>query len=264
MKIMMVTGAGINESCGLSTYDPALGRYTSTEIRPGVRIEQVMTPELLVKDPGVFWSYWRDYCKTLDVAVPGAAHDAIRDIAELATEFVEVTQNHDEIAFNAKPGVHWRITLHGRADDYYCADCKSTFSEFYLTGMKLPPSFEGQGIFRCSTGHADIRPDVAWMREGISIYEYDRALAQAGVSDVLVICGASISYSYILNFVEATLSAGGQVLYIDPQASSFNSRFMKSDLDLESITKIQCIQGSPDKVLPALAAFIRAKEQGGG
>ena len=102
------------------------------------------------------------------------------------------------------------------------------------------------------------------MREGISIYEYDRALAQAGVSDVLVICGASISYSYILNFVEATLSAGGQVLYIDPQASSFNSRFMKSDLDLESITKIQCIQGSPDKVLPALAAFIRAKEQGGG
>lgn len=87
MKIMMVTGAGINESCGLSVYDQSLGRYTSTTISPGVRIEQVLTSELLAKDPDVFWSYWRDYCKGLYAAVPGSAHDAIRDIAELATEF---------------------------------------------------------------------------------------------------------------------------------------------------------------------------------
>jgi NAD-dependent SIR2 family protein deacetylase len=265
MKIMMVTGAGINESCGLAVYDPALGRYTSKKISPGVRIEQVLTSELLAKDPDVFWSYWRAYCRGLDAAVPGPSHDAIREIAELATEFVEVTQNHDEISFNARPGVHWRIMLHGRADDYYCACCKSTFSHAYSEGMTLPPRLvEGQALFRCLTGHKDIRPDVDWVKEGISVYEYDRALAQAGISDVLVICGASISYSYILNFVEATLSAGGQVLYIDPQASSFNSRFMKSDLDLESITKIQCIQGAPDKVLPALAAFMRAKKQGDG
>lgn len=260
---MMVTGAGINESCGLSVYDPVLGRYISTKVSPGVRIEQVLTSELLSKDPDVFWSYWRDYCKGLDAAVPGAAHDAIRDIADFATEFVEVTQNHDEISFTDKPGVHWRITLHGRADDYYCACCKSTFTQGYSEGMTLPPRLvEGQARFRCLTGHKDIRPDVDWVKEGISVYEYDRALAQAGISDVLVICGASISYSYILNFVEATLSAGGQVLYIDPQASPFNSRFMKSDLDLETITKIQCIQGTPDNVLPALAVFLKDWKKG--
>lgn len=264
MKIMMVTGAGINESCGLAVYDPALGRYTSKKISPGVRIEQVLTSELLAKDPDVFWSYWRAYCRGLDAAVPGPSHDAIREIAELATEFVEVTQNHDEISFNARPGVHWRIMLHGRADDYYCACCKSTFSHAYSEGMTLPPRLvEGQALFRCLTGHKDIRPDVDWIKEGISIYEYDRALAQAGISDVLVICGASISYSYILNFVEATLSSGGQVLYIDPQASPFHSRFMKSDLDLETITKIQCIQGTPDNVLPALAVFLKEWKQGG-
>jgi NAD-dependent deacetylase len=263
MKIMMVTGAGINESCGLSVYDPALGRYTSTEMPTGGRIEQAINAKLLEKDPDVFWSYWRDYCEKLDAAVPGPAHDAIRDIADLATEFVEVTQNHDEISFNAKPGVHWRITLHGRADDYYCATCKSTFSQAYSPRMTLPPRLkEGNATYLCLNRHNDIRPDVDWMKEGISVYEYDRALAQAGVSDVLVICGASISYSYILNFVEATLSAGGQVLYIDPQASAFNSRFMKSDLDLESITKIQCIQGSPDSVLPALAVFLKAQKSG--
>lgn len=52
------------------------------------------------------------------------------------------------------------------------------------------------------------------------------------------------------------MNNGAQVLYIDPGASPFRKRLMMSGLDLESLSRILCVQGRPDDVMPAIRDFL--------
>lgn len=269
MKIMMVTGAGVNESCGLPMYNPELGRYVATTPDSGGEIEKGFTPELLAENPAEFWRSWRDYCLKHEAAVPGPAHDAVRRIADLASGFVEVTQNLDQIPFHGEPGVHWRIMLHGRLDEYCCKHCNSRFSMNLSEDMPIPPTFELAKIAStrpladskgdCSTYHEAVQPKNSWMEGGISTAKYSEAMEQAEQCDLLIICGAKI-YDYVARYIEAALNNGAQVLYIDPGASPFRKRLMMSGLDLESLSRILCVQGRPDDVMPALRDFLSSQK----
>lgn len=269
MKIMMVTGAGVNESCGLSVYNPELGRYVATMPRSGVEIEKGITPELLVKNPVEFWRNWRDYCLKHEAAAPGPAHEAVRRIADLASGFVEVTQNLDQIPFHGEPGVHWRIMLHGRLDEYCCKHCNSRFSMSVSEDMSIPPKFELAKILStrqlenskgdCSVYHAAVQPNNSWMEGGISTAKCSEAMEQAEQCDLLIICGAKI-YDYVARYTEAALNNGAQVLNIDPGASPFEKRLMMSGQDMESLSRILCVRGRPDEVMPALRDFLFAQK----
>lgn len=269
MKIMMVTGPGVNESCGLSIYSHDLGRYIATTPDSEVEIEKGITPERLAENPVEFWRSWRDYCLKHEAAAPGPAHEAVRRIADLASGFVEVTQNLDQIPFHGEPGVHWRIMLHGRLDEYCCKQCNSRFSMNVAEDVSIPPFFELAKIVstrpladskgNCSIYHEAVQPKNSWMEGGISTDKYSEAMEQAEQCDLLIICGAKI-YDYVTRYIEAAMNNGAQVLYIDPGASPYRKRLMVSGLDLETLSRILCVQGRPDDVMPALRDFLSVQK----
>ena len=195
-KIVVFTGAGVSAESGLATFRDADGLWAQ------YRIEDVCTPEALVRNRALVIEFYNKRRKELLTTLPNAAHTAI---AELEKHFdVEViTQNVDDL--HERAGSTRVLHLHGELTK--ARSVKDEFTSFEIgyndihLGDKAPDG--GQ-----------IRPFIVWFGE--SVPELGRAAKEVESADILIIIGTSLNVYPAAGLVHYT-KPGCKIYLIDPQ-----------------------------------------------
>ena len=120
--IVLLTGAGISQESGLSTFRDADGIWTS------VPIEEVATPEAFARDPSrvnAFYNSRRRKLLGADIA-PNAAHLALAQLQHSRPNVILITQNVDNL--HERAGSPQALHMHGELLKARCLACEAEFS----------------------------------------------------------------------------------------------------------------------------------------
>ena len=194
-KIVVFTGAGVSADSGLATFRDADGLWAS------YRIEDVCTPEALVRNRALVIEFYNKRRKELLGVEPNAAH---RAIAELEKYFdVEVvTQNVDNLHERAGST---RVThLHG--------DLMKLRSQRNPDLIVPIDGWEQKLDDRAEDG-ALLRPHIVFFGESVPMF--DRACEIAASADAMIVVGTSLAV-YPAAMLVRYARAGVSVYVVDP------------------------------------------------
>ena len=194
-KIVVFTGAGVSADSGISTFRDSDGLWAN------YRIEDVCTPEALVRNRAQVIEFYNIRRRELFSVEPNAAH---RAIAELEQYFdVEVvTQNVDNLHERAGST---RVThLHG--------ELMKLRSE---RNPELIVPIEGweQTLDARADDGALLRPHIVFFGESVPMF--DAATRIAASADVMIVVGTSLAVYPAASLVRYA-SAGVPVYVVDP------------------------------------------------
>lgn len=194
-KIVVFTGAGVSADSGISTFRDSDGLWAN------YRIEDVCTPEALVRNRAQVIEFYNIRRRELFSVEPNAAHLAI---AELERHFdVEVvTQNVDNLHERAGST---RVThLHG--------ELMKLRSE---RNPELIVPIEGweQPLDARAEDGALLRPHIVFFGESVPMF--DEATRIAASADVMIVVGTSLAVYPAASLVRYA-RAGVPVYVVDP------------------------------------------------
>lgn len=194
-KIVVFTGAGVSADSGISTFRDSDGLWAN------YRIEDVCTPEALVRNRAQVIEFYNIRRRELFSVEPNAAH---RAIAELEQYFdVEVvTQNVDNLHERAGST---RVThLHG--------ELMKLRSE---RNPELIVPIEGweQTLDARADDGALLRPHIVFFGESVPMF--DAATRIAASADVMIVVGTSLAVYPAASLVRYA-RAGVPVYVVDP------------------------------------------------
>lgn len=194
-KIVVFTGAGVSADSGISTFRDSDGLWAN------YRIEDVCTPEALVRNRAQVIEFYNIRRRELFSVEPNAAH---RAIAELEQYFdVEVvTQNVDNLHERAGST---RVThLHG--------ELMKLRSE---RNPELIVPIEGweQTLDARAEDGALLRPHIVFFGESVPMF--DAATRIAAEADVMIVVGTSLAVYPAASLVRYA-RAGVPVYVVDP------------------------------------------------
>ena len=186
-KIVVFTGAGVSADSGIATFRDADGLWAN------YRIEDVCTPEALMRDRATVIEFYNKRRKELFEKEPNVAHYAI---AELEKYFdVEViTQNVDNLHERAGSS---RVThLHGEL---------TKLRSMLNPDLIVPIEGWEQRLEDTAPDGAPLRPHIVFFGEAVPMFE--PAVQIAATADVMVVVGTSL----------AVYPAASLVRYIRPE-----------------------------------------------
>ncbi len=194
-KIVVFTGAGVSADSGISTFRDSDGLWAN------YRIEDVCTPEALVRNRAQVIEFYNIRRRELFSVEPNAAH---RAIAELEQHFdVEVvTQNVDNLHERAGSS---RVThLHG--------ELMKLRSE---RNPELIVPIEGweQTLDTRAEDGALLRPHIVFFGESVPMF--DAATRIAASADVMIVVGTSLAVYPAASLVRYART-GVPVYVVDP------------------------------------------------
>ncbi len=120
--IVLLTGAGVSQESGLSTFRDADGIWTS------VPIEDVATPQAFARDPSrvnAFYNSRRRKLLGADIA-PNAAHRALAQLQISRPDVILITQNVDDL--HERAGSPQALHMHGELLKARCLACEREFA----------------------------------------------------------------------------------------------------------------------------------------
>ena len=194
-KIVVFTGAGVSADSGISTFRDSDGLWAN------YRIEDVCTPEALVRNRAQVIEFYNIRRRELFSVEPNAAH---RAIAELEQYFdVEVvTQNVDNLHERAGST---RVThLHGEL-----MKLRSERNPELIVPIE---GWEQKMDARAEDG-ALLRPHIVFFGESVPMF--DAATRIAASADVMIVVGTSLAVYPAASLVRYA-SAGVPVYVVDP------------------------------------------------
>lgn len=194
-KIVVFTGAGVSADSGISTFRDSDGLWAN------YRIEDVCTPEALVRNRAQVVEFYNMRRRELFSVEPNAAH---RAIAELEQHFdVEVvTQNVDNLHERAGST---RVThLHGEL-----MKLRSERNPELIVPIE---GWEQKMDARAEDG-ALLRPHIVFFGESVPMF--DAATRIATSADVMIVVGTSLAVYPAASLVRYA-RAGVPVYVVDP------------------------------------------------
>lgn len=194
-KIVVFTGAGVSADSGISTFRDSDGLWAN------YRIEDVCTPEALVRNRAQVIEFYNIRRRELFSVEPNAAH---RAIAELEQHFdVEVvTQNVDNLHERAGST---RVThLHGEL-----MKLRSERNPELIVPIE---GWEQKMDARAEDG-ALLRPHIVFFGESVPMF--DAATRIATSADVMIVVGTSLAVYPAASLVRYA-RAGVPVYVVDP------------------------------------------------
>jgi NAD-dependent deacetylase len=120
--IVLLTGAGISQESGLSTFRDADGIWTS------VPIDEVATPEAFARDPARVNGFYNSRRRRLlgRGIAPNSAHLAVARLQRARPDALLVTQNVDNL--HERAGSPQALHMHGELLKARCLACNAEFS----------------------------------------------------------------------------------------------------------------------------------------
>lgn len=116
MNLVILTGAGISQESGISTFRDQNGLWENH------RIEEVASPEGFARNPALVHHFYNLRRQQLKSVEPNPAHYALARLErEWQGDFLLVTQNVDDL--HARAGSRKMVAMHGELRKARCAAC---------------------------------------------------------------------------------------------------------------------------------------------
>ena len=171
--IVVLTGAGISADSGIATFRDSDGLWAN------YRIEDVCTPEALVRNRAKVIEFYNIRRKELLEKEPNAAHVALAEL-EKYTDVCIITQNIDDL--HERAGSKNIVHLHGELR-------KLRSSRNEMSTVKID-GWEQKLEDRHSDGSL-LRPFVVFFGESVPMLEH--AIEITEKADILIIIGTSLN-----------------------------------------------------------------------
>ena len=216
--IVILTGAGISQESGLSTFRDSGGLWEK------VRVEDVATPGAFRRDPDRVYDFYNARRRQLtDGPVkPNAAHLALAGLErESAVEVLVVTQNVDDL--HERAGSKNLLHMHGELLKARCVTCGMVlrWTKDLTGGDACPACGPMPDAGRGRPGR--LRPDIVWFEEmPMHMPEIEQALAQCAL---FVSIGTSGNVYPAAGFAAEAKAAGAKVLELNMEPSVNARRF---------------------------------------
>lgn len=186
-KIVVFTGAGVSADSGIATFRDADGLWAN------YRIEDVCTPEALMRDRATVIEFYNKRRKELFDKEPNAAHHAIAELEQWFDVEV-VTQNVDNL--HERAGSTRVMHLHGEL---------TKLRSMQNPDLIVPIEGWEQRLEDRAPDGAPLRPHIVFFGEAVPMFE--PAIKIAATADVMVVVGTSL----------AVYPAASLVHYIRPE-----------------------------------------------
>lgn len=194
-KIVVFTGAGVSADSGISTFRDSDGLWAN------YRIEDVCTPEALVRNRAQVIEFYNIRRRELFSVEPNAAHRAIAEL-EQCFDVEVVTQNVDNLHERAGST---RVThLHGEL-----MKLRSERNPELIVPIE---GWEQKMDARAEDG-ALLRPHIVFFGESVPMF--DAATRIAAEADVMIVVGTSLAVYPAASLVRYA-RAGVPVYVVDP------------------------------------------------
>lgn len=226
MKIVVLTGAGISAESGIRTFRAEDGLWEEH------RVEDVATPEGFARDPELvqrFYNARRRQLLTPEIQ-PNAAHKALAELEQYATEFLLVTQNVDDL--HERGGSKSLLHMHGELFSVFCQECEQQWQ--WQQGLSTE-----QECPHCKS-IGSVRPDIVWFGEMPK--EMDRIYQALADCDLFISIGTSGHVYPAAGFVEQARLYGAHTVELNLEPSQGNRHFE------------QHIYGKASEVVPEFVA----------
>lgn len=192
--IVFITGAGMSQESGISTFRDSNGLWENHSI------EEVASPQGFFNNPKLVLDFYNARRKQLFDVVPNKAHELIAQL-ENDYEVAVITQNVDDL--HERAGSSNVLHLHG--------ELRKVRS---VTNKNLVYNWDNDLNLgdKCEEGN-QLRPHIVWFGEEVP--EIENALRIVKQADLLVVVGTSLQVYPAAGLLhEAPL--GVQTIYIDP------------------------------------------------
>ncbi|KQN25142.1 NAD-dependent deacylase [Sphingomonas sp. Leaf33] len=216
-NIVVLTGAGISAESGIATFRGPGGLWE------GHRVEDVCTPEALVRDPALVHRFYDLRRAALAAVEPNAAHRALARLdAHWPGELLIVTQNVDDL--HERAGARRLLHMHGELRSALCARCGARTA----WAGDLPPATVCDAC-----GAPALRPDIVFFGE--MPYAMERIEAALEACDLFVSIGTSGAVYPAAGFVRTARWRGAQTIELNLDPSDGSVFFHESRMGAASV-----------------------------
>ena len=202
--IVVLTGAGISADSGIATFRDSDGLWAN------YRIEDVCTPEALVRNRAKVIEFYNIRRKELLEKEPNAAHRALAELEREQDVYI-VTQNIDDL--HERAGSKNIIHLHGELRKLRSS--RNEMATIPIEGWEQ----------KLDAKHSDgslLRPFVVFFGESVPMLE--RAIEITEKADILVIIGTSLNVypaASLVHYVRPDVP----IYIVDPAVNNTDTAF---------------------------------------
>lgn len=194
-KLVVFTGAGVSADSGIATFRDADGLWAN------YRIEDVCTPEALVRNRERVIGFYNMRRRELLAAAPNAGHRALAELEDIFDVRV-ITQNIDDL--HERAGSSDVLHLHGEL-----RKLRSSVDERLVFPIE---GWEQRLDDRAPDG-SQARPFVVFFGE--SVPNFERAAETAAQADLMIVAGTSLAVYPAASLVRY-VPEGTPVYLVDP------------------------------------------------
>ncbi len=179
-KIVLLSGAGMSTSAGIPDFRGPNGIYRRADIE---NPEDIFDIDTFNRDPTLFYSFHREFLKSLEKITPTIGHRFFAALEEESSMTSIITQNIDSL--HQEAGSKEVYEIHGGIWDSYCRGCGKRFS---LEWMK-------QEMAQTTVPHCDrcggiIKPDIVFFGEMVK--HLGKCQQMVSEADLLFVVGSSL------------------------------------------------------------------------
>jgi NAD-dependent deacetylase len=171
-KIVFLTGAGISQESGISTFRDDDGLWQTHDP------SKLASPQAFIDNPRLVWKWYNDRRMKILAAKPNPGHIAIANL-QYRRHVSVITQNIDGL--HQLAGSKEVAELHGNIFITKCTRCN-------FRGKIKDESFE---LPVCGICGSLLRPNVVWFGETINVEAWNLALECCKTCDAMIIVGTS-------------------------------------------------------------------------
>jgi len=208
-RVLFITGAGMSAESGLPTFRGPGGLYEELATADGIAIEEVLSGDMMKRDPALCWKYIMQVERACHGAQPNRGHGAIAELERYVNQVWVLTQNVDGLHHAA--GSTRVIDIHGDVRRLFCtsADCDWEQRTDDYAGLDIPP--------RCPQCSAIVRPDVVLFGEMLPLDKVARLREQLQRGfDAVLSVGTTSVFPYIAEPVLLARRQGALTVEINP------------------------------------------------
>lgn len=180
-RAVAFTGAGISVPSGIPDF-----RSASTGLWQ--RFDPMQTASLTAfrNHPEAFYAWLEPLARTILLAKPNPAHEALANLQKAGHIQTVITQNIDRL--HQRAGCRDVIELHGNMDRLVCAKC----GVYFPSGDFVFSWLEQHQLPACPRCHSILKPDIVLYEEILPRDAWEQAEECCEQADVILVAGTSL------------------------------------------------------------------------
>ncbi|NCC95826.1 MAG: RNA polymerase subunit sigma [Synergistales bacterium] len=192
---LALTGAGISTGAGIPDFRGPNGIYSG---KNGLNMERIFDIDFFMKEPKIFYDFYRNFINTVDEAIPTYTHSFLAALESCKKLSGVITQNID--ALHQRAGSTSVHEIHGSVWTSSCTLCGKKCD--YQTAKDRILS---SSVPTCDCGGI-VKPDIVFFGEKVRHLEECACLSEE--ADLLFVLGSSLAVapaSYLPSLCRGTV-----------------------------------------------------------